>query len=81
MSALICYPSSFQESSRVLDVGFTVSSFYVSRFESSPESFRIQLYSVWFWTRLFCVCLGLNKSVESHEVMVTVSETDKRSDT
>ena len=25
-----------------------------------------------------CVCLGLKKSVESHKVMMTVSEIDKR---
>lgn len=55
-----------------------MSSFFVSHFESSPESFGIQSDSVWFWSRLFCVCLGLNKRVESHQVMITVYETDKR---
>lgn len=58
--------------------GFTMSSFFVSHFESSLESFGIQSEGVWFWAWLFCDHLGLSKSVESHQVMIIVYETDTR---
>lgn len=55
-----------------------MSSFFVSHFENHLESFGIQSDGVLFWSWLSCVCLGLSKRVESHQVTITVYETDKR---
>lgn len=55
-----------------------MSSFFVSHFENHLESFGIQSDGVLFWSWLLCVCLGLSKRVESHQVTITIYETDKR---
>ena len=78
VSEFIYYASSFQKTSQILNVAsLCLPSLFLTLKAawSLSESSQMVCGS---GPDFLCVCLGLNKRVESHQVRITLYETDKR---